>query len=484
MDTHSIELPLPEAEALRRIVGRVSGGGDAVVSGGSGVPALLNAAAEALKGRGCRVLRASASAAGGLSLSGLMAQITQRPDMDGHDDEVLELGFQALTAPDAGSEAIVLLVEGGEMLQRTALRYLQFTCRSAPALRLVLAGETGMPDLHDDEMAFLRTRLASSPVIALAPELREAPLAVLDAAPAQVQTVPLPPSRPFLVPPSPTPSGLFISGARQVSHVPPPGVPSPGPVEVPMLRPALSGPPLPVAAARRRLSVPQIGVGLLMAASIAVGVLIGRYGRPGGPDAAPQAAAQPGNAPVAVQVIPYSTPGGTPARRAEAPSGVASAPAADVPSRAADTAPAPSPVQPPAGTAAAAPADRSAPADAAVKPPAAPQHAASAPAAPPEPAPTRTRSQMRQAEGRSREFIPFGRNPAAPRFTGRANAAPDPREQGLPPSGQEALYLPPVPQSLQPTPPEPAPDRTGERRQIIGTYTTDQNGVRTFRSVP
>ena len=48
MDTHSIELPLPEAEALRRVVDRVLGGMDAVVAGTGGMAALLDAAAHAL----------------------------------------------------------------------------------------------------------------------------------------------------------------------------------------------------------------------------------------------------------------------------------------------------------------------------------------------------------------------------------------------------------------------------------------------------
>ena len=419
MDTHSIELPLPEAEALRQIVDRVLGGEDAVVSGGSGVRALLDAAAEALAQQGCRVLRASASAAGGLSLSGLMAQVTHRPDIGGHDDEVLELGFQALTVPDADGGAIALLVEDGEMLQRTALRYLQFTCRSAPALRFVLAGRTGMPDLQEDEMAFLRTRLASSPMITLAAELPEAPLAVLDAAPAEASTpapVPLPPSRPHLVPPGPAPSGPLMPGARPASPLP-----LPEPADTPMVRPALSGPrSRPVATARRGPSVAWIGVGLAVGASIAIGVLIGRSGWPGGPDSAPQTATRRGTSPSAAQAIPYATPGGVPARTAEAPSGVRSAPAGDAAGRAAN--PASSPAQPPAGFAAAPPADKDAPEGTAVKPLATPQRTVSAPATQPEPASARPRSQARQAEGRSREASSFGRSPGAPRFTGRTQA--------------------------------------------------------------
>lgn len=465
VDTHSIELPLPEAEALRRVVDRVLAGGDVVVSGGNGVRALLDAAAEALSRQGCRVLRASADAAGGLSLSGLMAQITDRPDIDGHDDEVLELGFQALTVPDAGCEAIALLVEGAEALQRTALRYLQFTCRSAPALRFVLAGEAGMPDLQEDEMAFLRTRLASSPVIALAAELPEAPLAALDAAPVAAQgpdPVPLPPFRPHLVPSAPVPASAVIPDAQPAS------VPSLEAAHVPLPRPALSGSPeRPAGTARRRPPVAWIGIGLAMAASIATGVVIGRYGWPGGSGAASQAAMQPGVPPVAVQVVPEAAP----ALDAQAPSGVAAAPP-DQPGRTATAAPA----EPPGSLAATQPADKAASEPTAAQPPAAPLRAG--PAAQPDPAPARPR----RTEARSREFNPSARS-TPPRFTSRMNGAYD-RERGLPPSGQEALYLPPVPPSWQPTPPGSSQDRAEERRPIIGTYTTDQNGVRTFRSVP
>jgi len=482
-----MELPLPEAEALRRILDRVLGGGDAVVAGGSGVPALLDAAADALARHRCRVLRASALAAGGLSLSGLMAQITDRPDIDGHDDEVLELGFQALTVPDADNAAVALLVEGGEMLHRTALRYLQFACKSAPALRLVLAGQTGMPDLHDDEMAFLRTRLAASPVVTLAAELPELPVALLDEAPLETSTpgaVPLPPSRPHLVAPSLTPSGPLFSAPLRV-FVPPP----PEPVQAPVLRPALSGRPVRAAdTARRRSSLTWIGVGLAMTASIAVGVLIGHYGWPDGSAFSLQTAAEPGTPPAAVpvpvQAVPYAVQGGAPASNPDVASGSAAAPAADPPGRAAMATSAPSPVQPPAGAAKVPSADKGGPDSTALQNPGASQRPASASATQLDPAPPRPRREARQAEGRSRESSYSGRSPASPRFNSHSNQSSEGREHGLPPSGQEALYLPPVQEAPQAAPPEPAPDRAGERRPIIGTYTIDQNGVRTFRSAP
>ncbi len=495
MDTHSTELPLPEAEALRLILDRVLGGGDAVVAGGSGVPALLDAVADALARRRCRVLRASALAPGGLSLSGLMAQITQRPDIDGHDDEVLELGFQALTVPDADNEAVALLVEGGEMLHRTALRYLQFTCRSAPALRLVLAGQTGMPDLHVDEMAFFRTRLAASPVITLAAELPELPAALLDESPPETgmpAAVPLPPAKPHLVPPSLAPSGPLLSSSPRISVLPPPE-----PVQASMLRPALSGPPVrAVDTARRKPSMAWIGIGLAMAASIAVGVLIGRYGWPGGSAFSLQTAAQPGTTPTGttpagttpapvpapIQVIPYAAQGSAPASNPRAPSGSA---AGSGPSgQAAVTTPTPSAVQPPTGVAATPSADKGGPDSTASQNPGAPQRPSPASTTEFDPAPPRSKREARQAEGRSRESSSSKRSSASPRSGSRSNQSSEARERGLPPSGQEALYLSPVPEPLPAAPPEPAPDRTGERRPIIGTYTADQNGVRTFRSAP
>lgn len=487
MDTNSTGLPLPEAEALRLILDRVLGGGDAVVAGGSGVPALLGAAADALARRRCRVLRASALAPGGLSLSGLMAQITERPDIDGHDDEVLELGFQALTVPDADNEAVALLVEGGETLHRTALRYLQFTCRSAPALRLVLAGQTGMPDLHVDEMAFLRTRLAASPVIILAAELPEMPAALLDEHPWDAGTpaaVPLPPSKPYLVPPSLAPSGPLSSPLSRVS-IPPP----PEPVQASMLRPALSRPPVRAAdTARRTSSVTWIGIGLAMAASIAIGVLIGRHGWPGEFARSSQTAAQPGTAPApppaSIEVIPYAAQGGAPASNPAAPSSNAAASGSEPAGHAAAATPAPSPVQPATGVAAAPSADKGGPDSTAPQNSAALQHPAPASATQSEPAPPRSKREAWQPEGRSRESASFKRGPAPSRYSSRSNQSAEARERGLPPSGQEALYLSPVPEPPPAAPPEPAPDRTGERRPIIGTYTTDQNGVRTFRSAP
>ncbi|MGI4943382.1 MAG: hypothetical protein ACRYHQ_22925 [Janthinobacterium lividum] len=502
MDTHSTELPLPETEALRLILDRVLGGGDAVVAGGSGVPALLDAVADALARRRCRVLRASALAPGGLSLSGLMAQITERPDINGHDDEVLELGFQALTVADVDNEAVALLIEGGETLHRTALRYLQFTCRSAPVLRLVLAGQTGMPDLHVDEMAFLRTRLAASPVVTLAAELPEMPAALLDEPPLETGTptaVPLPPSRPHLVPPSLAssglaPSGLAPSGPAPSGPLPSPwpnlsGPPLPEPVQAPAPRLVLSGPSVPAAdTGRRRSSMTWIGIGLAMVASIAVGVLIGRYGWPGGSAFSLQTASQPGTTPglvsVPAQVAPHAAQGGAPGPSLSASSGSAAALGSDLSGRGSATMPAPPAVQPATGVTAGPAADKGGPDSNAPQNLGASQRPSVASTTEADPASPRSRREARQAEGRSRESNPSRRSSASPRSNSRSNPSSEARDRSLPPSGQEALYLTPVPEAPAAVPPEPAPERTGERRPIIGTYMTDQNGIRTFHSAP
>lgn len=173
MDTLSIILPASRSKALSLLLNQVLAGGDAVliVEGDEG-PALLDEAASQLAGHHHRVLRAAAAGLGGLSLSGLMAQVVGQPDLTAHDDAVLELGFRMLTVPDGTCAQIVLLVSGAQELQRKALRYLQFACGAGASLRLVLAGEPGLMEvLSWEEADFLHARLGSRPVIAIeAPE--------------------------------------------------------------------------------------------------------------------------------------------------------------------------------------------------------------------------------------------------------------------------------------------------------------------------
>jgi len=518
VDTHSIIMPLPEPEALRRIVHQVLSGGDAVLALDGGAHALLDEVATELAESRCRVLRVSAQAAGGLSLSGVMAQITGRPDLDAHDDEVLERGFQALTVLDPECDRIVLLVSGAEALQRTALRYLQFTCRAAAALRLVLAGDQGPPDvLEEDEMAFLRTRLAASPMIRVA----SLPVAALPGAAdaAAAQPVPLPPSKPQFVPSDPAPAGLAPHGQA------PAGARLPALFEAMSLLP-LSGPvqdvPLrsephvalpPANTARRRSRAAWIGLG--MAASVAAGVLIGRQGWPAKPAALSKSAPEVLQPPAPVQAAPAAAalrrPGTQPRAAisdqpaeqgrvaAPAPSALPALPALPAP----PVVPAP-PAMPTSGRAAYSPAAVGPPDTSATQPPAPPADAGQAPAAQADAAPSwpQPAAPARPAEARFREPSVPAQGAPPIRAARRATETPDarvpdtrvPDTRPIEPRGRTAagrrgpFHAPPSYAPLVAAAPEwpsvPAAPwaRTGEEQSVIGTYTIDQNGVRTFRS--
>jgi len=527
-------MPLSEPEALRRIVHQVLAGGDAVLAADAGARALLDEAAAELAGLRCRVLRASAGAPGGLSLSGVIAQITARPDLDAHDDEVLERGFQALTVLDAECDWIVLLVNDAQALQRTALRYLQFTCRAAPMLRLVLAGDQGLPDaLEEDEMAFLRTRLAASPVIHVARPLAAVPVAGVAVAAKAVQPVPLPSLRAQPVPPGSVLAGPLLPGQATGAGLPgtvqaAPLLPLPGAAKAVSLQAEPSE--RPAKSARRRS--PAVWIGLGMAASVAAGVLIGRQDWPAAvsqpaPGAAlppaPVRAATAAKEPQRPQVQPQAA---TP--RAAVPGRMANQGQAAVPVPAPDVAAPPAPVlHVPAATApqrpevqpqavtpgqgtVAAPAPSPAPAPSltqppssyavypraaaeslegpAMRPPASATGAGQAPAAQADAASARPRPvvQARPGEARPRELA------ATTRLSRRAIEAPDarasdfrlnePRERAA--VGRwETPYAPPAAMAPAWQPSSTAPwGRTGEERSIVGTYTTDQNGTRTFRS--
>lgn len=147
----------------------MAGTGTVVTAGDEEGRALLDAVAQLLAGSRQRAIRVSVPV-DGLSLSGLMAGITGQRDLATHDDAVLELGFRALTAADETCDGTVLLVSGADRLQRPALRYIQFACRAAKELRVVLAGTAALPGvLAGDELAALRTRLTMLPATVPAP---------------------------------------------------------------------------------------------------------------------------------------------------------------------------------------------------------------------------------------------------------------------------------------------------------------------------
>ncbi len=148
---------------LATLVNRVRAGSDMLVTqAGEAGRDLLDDAALVLSGE-CRTVRVSAREPG-LSLSGLMAQIAGPNDPAAQDDAVLELGYQILSLPDAPGQRIVWLIDGAEKLQRPALRYVQHMVRSAGALILVMAGSPAFAALLDgDDFSGLRDRLLPAP---------------------------------------------------------------------------------------------------------------------------------------------------------------------------------------------------------------------------------------------------------------------------------------------------------------------------------
>lgn len=108
------------------------------------VAAVLDRAGRELPRHRVRCVRVSASSAGVLVLSGLVAQVVGRSGAGALTDADLKAGFLALTDPGEGHDRVALLVEGAQALSPPALRYLQFVCRSGPRLRLVFAGRPGL----------------------------------------------------------------------------------------------------------------------------------------------------------------------------------------------------------------------------------------------------------------------------------------------------------------------------------------------------
>lgn len=427
MDTHSTEFPVSAPEALRRLVDQVLGGGDAILAAAnSGGQELLDQAAERLEALRLRVLRASAAAPGGLSLSGLMAQVTGQPDLTAHDDEVLDRGFQALTVPGAGCDGIVLMVGGAQALQRTALRYLQFACRAGSALRLVLAGEHG-PDLAGDEVSHLRTRLAAHPVITVAsgvaPALAPRP-AIYDAGPDAGHDGG-----------APLPAGSPVPMAR------------PAPAAEASARPALSRPAVLLArpAARSGQRAIWAVVAMGMAGSAALGLWVGRQGRLG--------AEHP---PALAGVQPAST--ALPALPAPAGAVTAGAPPRAVP----DADPGVSPPTPqPAST-----------------PPHSVASGREAPAPPQAAAPPRPAAHHREQATARHTPSPLPRAPATARPPDTRNRPAVNWDRPLPTPLQEARpWRTPPPYPLWENPPQ----MTGP---AIGTFAVDEYGVRTFRPGP
>ncbi len=93
----------------------------------------------------CRVVRVAARAADGFSLHDLVAQLTQQLGSDAEPGDTLERNHRRLTEADVSCDRIALLIDRAHLLDASALRFLQLTCRSGPALRVVLASHAVGP---------------------------------------------------------------------------------------------------------------------------------------------------------------------------------------------------------------------------------------------------------------------------------------------------------------------------------------------------
>lgn len=163
---------------------------------GIGTAASLNQAEYELSDYRVRCIRVHGAPSGGFSLRDLIAQVVDRPDAATLTDHDLKAGFLALTEPGEGCDLVVLLVAEAHSLLPSAMRYIQFACRSSPKLRVVLAGHPNLAaTLAPDEFAYLRqvTQTLQMPdlvepaVSGSAPAMREPPVSRRSGAPALVR---------------------------------------------------------------------------------------------------------------------------------------------------------------------------------------------------------------------------------------------------------------------------------------------------------
>ncbi len=439
MHTPSNASPIPQPDALRRLLDSVLAGDDVTlfIRSDDG-RALLDAAAGCLSKLRFRALRVAEAPPDGLGLATLMAQVTGQPYSSAQNDEFLRRGFQALTTLDETCDGIVLLVSDANALQPAALRYIQLACRAGANLRLVLAGRRGFLDLlAPREFAHLRARLAMGPIITPSTPA-PVPMAIQAAAAAQAGA----PAR--SAPPAPAfeasdaaslaldaslherPMSDYIMPEQLAERTEPwPGLPMPSGFSSQSYR-------------RRRLAA-FTGIGLATAACIALA--IGAY--EAGDHASPEEQA-------VLVIEPLAVPG----------QAVAAAPAAQPTGVAAAIPEAPAPKPAVAANEAGAN-EGGAPASPALASSVPPQLAAP----PPVPTPSSPKSVARRS------------TPAQP----RAVAARAPAANAGSVAAWEDAY-PPAPREWRSSLPPQAMSSLPEQAQsYIGTYATDANGVRVFR---
>ena len=142
----------PPAELADKVA-EAAADGDSVLLTGSADPSPVFAAVS----RHSRLLQARIFHVGPpLDLTSMLRQVTAD---DGPADATLKRSFDALTAPGAGCERIVLFVAEAHLLPHATMRYIELALRAGPHLTVVLAGRNELLDtLALDGFAGLHNR--------------------------------------------------------------------------------------------------------------------------------------------------------------------------------------------------------------------------------------------------------------------------------------------------------------------------------------
>jgi type II secretory pathway predicted ATPase ExeA len=119
---------------------------------------VLDRAASELADLRCRVVRVAVNKPDELSLHDFVQQLSGQLGSHAGGD-TLEQIHRYVTETDASCDRIALLIDNAHLLQASALRFVQLTCRSGPNLRVVLASN-GNPaaNLCTPEFSLLQAR--------------------------------------------------------------------------------------------------------------------------------------------------------------------------------------------------------------------------------------------------------------------------------------------------------------------------------------
>lgn len=168
--------PIRSLDACPLLLDSVFCGGDVIlINEGGDESELLGRAATRLTELRSRVIRISDVLPDGGRTS-MQSQDAAGPSrLSIPDDDFLTQSYRALTVVDAECDRIVLLIGDAHALQHSALRYIQFMCRSSGQLQLVFCGKREFLALLEAEsLSWLRKRLLDNLVIDLAPPVVQA----------------------------------------------------------------------------------------------------------------------------------------------------------------------------------------------------------------------------------------------------------------------------------------------------------------------